>query len=100
MKIAFSPVQALFKPESALPQRDETLRTVFEDFKTKDLAGVPETSLEVTFQPDDESDILIRKVDPEKAQGYQTYRGEEDYFAQQHADLYVPELIEGRTRGK
>jgi hypothetical protein len=64
--------------------------TVIEDFKEKNLPGVPEYHLQITLHPDDGSDILLRKIDPENAQGYRTYENESDYFNQLKLDLFAP----------
>lgn len=90
MIIQFEPLQELFEEASPVPP-DLMKKAVVEDFKEKSLTGVPEIQLEIIFQPEDGSDILIRKVDPEKALGYNTFANENEYFNKLQDDMYIPE---------
>lgn len=84
--IYFEPWQELFEPEQTVP-KDLIVKHVYDDFKGKFLIGVPEIKLEVTFQGDESSDILVKKIDPEKALGYSTFSSESDYFERFGSEL-------------
>jgi len=77
--IYFEPLQELFDPEGPVPKELLTGQ-VYEDFRKKYMIGVPDGKIEVTFQPNESSDILIKKIDPEKALGYSTFTSDSDYF--------------------
>ena len=89
MNIQFESLRELFQDDSAVP-KDLMKPMILEDFRDKNLIGVPEANLQITFDTADGSDILIRKIDPEKALGYRTYEDESDYFNQLQLDMYVP----------
>jgi hypothetical protein len=87
MQIA--PIESLFELDSAVP-KDLIKKHVAEDFKSKDLIGIPEAHLSITFSPDEDSDILIRRVDPENALGYSVFDSSSDYFNHLQNELYEP----------
>lgn len=59
---------------------------VLEDLKLNALNGVSEQSTDIDFDPDDGSDILVKKIDPEKALGYQVFSDVNSYFARLEAE--------------
>jgi hypothetical protein len=85
--IRFQPLTALY--EDPVP-KEQLLEGVAKDFKETSLMGVPEAELEISFKADNESDILIKRIDPENALGYSTYSGEDDYFDHLSAELHEP----------
>ena len=89
MRIQFESLQELFSTDSAVP-KNLMKGPILADFRLKELVGIPENHLQITFQPVDGGDILVRQVDPENAQGYRTYENESDYFNQLKLDLFTP----------
>lgn len=89
MSLSFEPLQELFNQDSAVPAK-LMQDTVIEDFKAQELTGVPDLQLQITLSDDGSGDILVRKVDPEKALGYKVYDNETDYFDQLKLDMFVP----------
>jgi hypothetical protein len=74
---------------------------VLKYFKKTNLIGVPEAKLKTDFSPDSGDDILIEQVDPENALGYSIYSGDQEYYENLMASLYVPtqEEIEEAASG-
>lgn len=87
--IGFSRLQDLFERDAAIPS-ELIKEAVVSDFKDKELIGVPDVQLRISFSPQDGDDILIRRLDPENALGYSVYTDEEDYFNHLQAELYEP----------
>ena len=88
-RVTLTRLQNLFEPDVAVP-KDLLKEAVVKDFKNKELIGVPDTTLRITFSSPEGSDILIQKLDPENALGYSVYTDEEDYFNHLQAELYEP----------
>lgn len=87
--ISFEPLTSLFEEEPG------NLSDLFKDaalttLKHTELIGVPDVELQINFNPEDGSDILVKRIDPEKALGYSVFEGEEDYFNRLSAELYSP----------
>lgn len=94
-------VEPLFKDESAAPEA--TLKQVaVEDFKLNNLAGVPTQNMEISFNPEDGGDILIKVIDPHAASGYLVFQDETTYNDWLGKQLYEPsqdEIQEAASRG-
>lgn len=87
--IAIETVEDLFSPEEFIP-KDLLKQSVFQHFKDSVLIGIPDAAIEVDFEPEDMSDILVRKIDPEKALGYRLFENEDSYFSYLNKQLYIP----------
>ena len=72
---------------------------VVEHFKQNVLIGVADAHLAIDLEPSDESDILIKKIDPEKALGYQVHDNIDDYYKSLRRDLYVPQDSDFSQKG-
>lgn len=94
-------VEPLFKEEAPVPK--DTLRgAVLEDFKLRELAGVPDQKLEISFNPDEGGDIIIKLIDPHAASGYLVFQDEAAYRNWLDSELYQPsqdEIEEASSRG-
>lgn len=55
------------------------------------LIGIPETRISIDLEPSDDSDILIKVIDPEKALGYQVHADLDEYYQALSRELYVPQ---------
>jgi hypothetical protein len=87
--VSFEPLQALFDDGS--PVTKELLKdTIYTDMKYTRLAGVPDFLVRTNFNPSEGSDILIEKVDPEKALGYNVFSSAQEYSEHLQASQYVP----------
>ena len=87
--IHFEPLSELFSDGPAYSK--DLLKThVLDDLKRKELIGTPDDHLRIRFNPEDGSDILVHKIDPENALGYSVYPNEKDYFDRLSASLYEP----------
>jgi hypothetical protein len=78
-------------------------QAVVEDFKLNTLVGIPDQKLEISFNPEDGGDILIKVIDPHAASGYLVFQDEEAYKNWLNANLYEPsqdEIQEGAERGQ
>lgn len=94
-------LQPLFDDQAPVP-KDTLKKQVVEDFKLKELAGIPDQSLEISFNPDDGSDIIIKSIDPHAASGYLVFQGEKEYNDWLGAQLHEPsqdEIMEAASRG-
>jgi hypothetical protein len=94
-------VEPLFKDESAVP-KDTLKQMVTEDFKLNQLAGIPDGKLEISFNPEDGGDILIKVIDPHAASGYLVFQDESAYNDWLGKQLYEPtqdEIEEAASRG-
>jgi len=60
-------------------QKEEIKQAAIEDAKSKE---VPVEEPELSLDTPEGDDILEKKMDPEKALGYQSFESEEDYFNQ------------------
>lgn len=99
--ITLTSVEPLFKDESAAPG-DTLKQIVLEDFKLNNLTGVPDQKLEISFNPDDGGDILIKRIDPHAASGYLVFQDETAYNDWLNKQLYEPsqdEIEEAASRG-
>jgi hypothetical protein len=88
-KVNFTPIESLFREEGPVPPR-LMKDSIVQDFKDKELIGVPDAELRISFPLQDGDDILIHRIDPENALGYSVYASEEDYFNHLQAELYEP----------
>lgn len=88
-RLEFEPLVGLFEDDAPIPE-GLLKHHVAEHFKLTHLTGVPDASLEITFYPSEGDDILIKRVDPEKALGYSVYAGEQDYFDRLSQELHIP----------
>lgn len=99
--IALKSVEPLFKDNVAAP-KDTLRQVVVDDFKLNHLAGVPDQKLEISFNPDDGGDILIKLIDPHAASGYLVFQDETAYNDWLNTQLYEPsqdEIAEAASRG-
>jgi len=88
-KLTLSSVEELFSDTSPFPA--EMIRDqVVEDLKMTDLAGANPSQLKISFDADQGSDILIRRIDPKQAQGYLVFQDERDYTSWLSAALAGP----------
>lgn len=94
-------VEPLFKEEAPVPK--ETLRAqVVEDFKFRNLIGIPDQKIEISYNPDDGDDILLKVIDPHAASGYLVFQDQDAYKSWLDAQLYEPsqdEIQEAAKRG-
>lgn len=94
-------VTPLFEDEAPVPE--ETLKqAVVEDFKGKNMVGVWDRKLEISFNPEDGGDILIKLIDPHAATGYLVFQDESAYNDWLNKQLYEPsqdEIQEAASRG-
>ena len=91
----------LFDDESPVP-KDTLKQDVADDFKIKELAGVMDNKLEISFNPEEGSDIIIKLIDPHAASGYLVFQDEAAYTDWLNKELYEPsqdEIEEAATRG-
>ncbi len=87
--VSFEPLQSLFDDGQGIT-KELFKADALDKFKQENLSGVPESRLQITFSSEEGDDILIEKIDPEKALGYSVYAGENDYFDRLSAELYEP----------
>lgn len=80
-------LEPLFEDEAPIP-KDSLKEAVVDDFKLK--AGVPDDKLEISFNPEDGSDIIIKLIDPHAASGYLVFQGEAAYNDWLNQQLYEP----------
>ena len=101
MRITFTPVVS---PHDGMAQVDSGAlkQAVSQDFKEKELIGVPDVALKIHYSPEDGNDILIEKIDPEKALGFRLFKSEDDYYTQLRIDQFseadvqvAPEVADG-----
>ena len=100
--ITLTSVQPLFEEESSIP-KDALKQAVVEDFKLSELSGVPDSKLEISFNPEEGGDIIIKLIDPHAASGYLVFQDEEAYNDWLSKELYEPsqdEIEEAASRGK
>lgn len=99
--ITLTDVKSLFEEDSPVPEG--TLKqTVVDDFKMKELIGIPDSKLEISFNPDDGSDIIIKLIDPHAASGYLVFQDENAYNDWLGKQLYEPsqdEIEEASSHG-
>lgn len=94
-------VEPLFSGEGAVPE-DTLKKAVVDHFKMVHLPGVPEHKLEISFNPEDGGDILIKQIDPHAASGYLVFQDETAYNDWLNAQLYEPsqeDMAEAAQRG-
>jgi hypothetical protein len=87
--ITLERVEPLFEDTSAIPQ-DTLKQVVLEDFRMNNLAGVPDNKLEISFNPEEGGDILVKLIDPHAATGYLVFQGEQAYRDWLNRELYEP----------
>lgn len=89
MNVSFEPLQKLF--DEGGPIGPELFKQdVYSHLKSSRLGGTPEATLRIDFSPEDGSDILIEKVDPENALGYNVFGSKSEYFSHLSNSQYVP----------
>ena len=94
-------VEPLFREDAPVP-RDTMKQQVLEDFKMTALAGIPDQKLEISYNPDDGSDIIVKLIDPHAASGYLVLKDQSAYRDWLDAQLYEPsqdEVQEAINRG-
>jgi hypothetical protein len=89
LNVRFEPLEVLFDSEGPVP-RGLLKQSVLEDFKSKNLVGIPDAQLGISFSENDPDGILISRIDPENALGYSVYASEKDYFDRLSMELYEP----------
>lgn len=99
--ISLTPVEDLFKPEAPIPKG--TLKAqVIEHLKSAEFIGVSEDRLQISFNPPDGDDIILKVVDPHAATGHLVFQGEDQYNDWLSDSLYEPsqdEIEEAARRG-
>lgn len=99
---ALQSVDSLFDDTAGVP-KDTLKESVVEDFKLNNLAGIPDQKLEISFNPEDGGDILIKVIDPHAATGYLVFQDEKAYNDWLNVNLYEPsqdEIQEAVRRGQ
>jgi len=99
--ITLQSIEPLFSEESPIP-KDTLKAEIIEDFKLKELTGIPDQNLEISFNPDEGSDIIIKLIDPHAASGYLVFQDEAAYNDWVSRQLYEPsqgEIEEAANRG-
>lgn len=94
-------VEPLFAEEAPVP-KDTFKQQALDDFKSGNLAGVPDQKLEINFNPEDGSDIIVKLIDPHAAAGYLVFQDESAYSNWLSAQLYEPsqdEIMEAAQHG-
>lgn len=86
--LQFEPLNDLFS--SAPITLEDVKPAVLAHFKDAVLTGIPEVQMDISFSPSDGGDILVRKIDPEKALGYSVYNDPQHYYQNLSASLYEP----------
>lgn len=87
INMSLEPSQGLFETKAAV-SKSEMKAYVTQDVKSRYFSGIAESEL---FLEDlGEDAILVKKLDPDKAQGQFTYDSEDDYFTQLDASMRVP----------
>lgn len=76
--ISLSSMSDLFRDDSSIP-KDALKHDILKDLKTKELVGISDDKLNISFQGDEGDDILIRVVDPRAAVGYLVHQDETEY---------------------
>lgn len=96
VKITLNTLDDLFSKEAPFPK--EMLRErVIEDMKATDLAGANPSHLKISFDDEGGGDILIKRIDPKRAQGYLVFQDERDYTSWLSETLTGPDerLVNG-----
>lgn len=83
------PLEPLLNPENTI-SKDLFKHAVLENMKVTVFPGVSERELEIDFQGNEESDILIKKVDPENALGYKVFQSADAYFQNLQLEMTPP----------
>jgi hypothetical protein len=94
-------VESLFEDHAPTP-KDTLKQVVLDDFKLNNLTGTPDQKLEISFNPDEGGDILIKVIDPHAASGYLVFQDEPAYSDWLNKQLYEPsqdEIEEAASRG-
>jgi hypothetical protein len=99
--ITLTSVEPLFREDAPVP-KDTMKKQVLEDFKLHNLIGVADQKLQINFNPDDGSDIIVKLIDPHAASGYLVFQDEKAYKDWLDVQLFDPsqDEIEEAARGK
>jgi hypothetical protein len=99
--IKLQSVGALFEDSAAVPE-DTLKQAVIDDFKLNNLAGIQDGKIQISFNPDEGGDILIKVIDPHAATGYLVFQDEKTYNDWLQAQLYEPskDEVEGAVSGQ
>jgi hypothetical protein len=97
--IALTSLESLFKEPQDTPA--EALKhTIIADVKLRVFTGMPESAIDISDDPANPTDMIVKLIDPQAAAGYLVFQGESEYDDWLKAQLYEPSQAEIQEAGQ